>query len=94
MDTPAPYEYGTVATYVCDTSYGVSGGEGVLFCGGDGSDTAGSWGTSMPTCERELYSSSSCTVWVNLHTRLVIDFYSIIYLLFNEYLIYALCELQ
>ncbi len=61
MDTPAPYAYSTVATYVCDTSYGVSGGEGVLFCGGDGSDTAGSWGTSMPTCERELYSSSSCT---------------------------------
>ncbi len=55
MDTSAPYEYGTVATYVCDTSYGVSGGEGVLFCGGDGSDTAGSWGTSIPTCECELH---------------------------------------
>ncbi len=53
VDTPPPYAYGTVAMYVCDSSYGVTG-DSTLICGGDGSDSAGTWGSSTTTCEREL----------------------------------------
>ena len=32
VDTPPPYNFGTIATYLCDTSYGVTG-DSILTCG-------------------------------------------------------------
>ncbi len=52
VDTPPPYNFGTIATYLCDTSYGVTG-DSILTCG-VGSGTTGTWGSSTTTCEREL----------------------------------------
>lgn len=51
IDSPPPYNFGTRVEYSCDTGYGISGGEGVLFCGGDGSSILGSWSGLSPTCE-------------------------------------------
>ena len=49
--TPEPYEFGTTARYSCDIRYGLSAGDGLLTCEGDGSSTNGTWRGIVPTCE-------------------------------------------
>ncbi len=50
-DLTSPYDFNTMATYVCFTGYGLSGGDEVLSCGGDGSSPNGVWSGVIPTCE-------------------------------------------
>ena len=52
-DTSAPYDFGTTATYSCNSGYSLVGDE-VRTCGGDGSNTIGVWDLSEPSCERML----------------------------------------
>ena len=47
----SPYDFGTVATYVCDTGFGLRGGDNTRSCGGGGPTTSGSWTGRAPTCE-------------------------------------------
>lgn len=49
-DTTAPYDFATVATYTCDTGYGLAG-DAIRSCGGDMSNTTGVWSGAAPTCE-------------------------------------------
>ena len=42
-----------MATYSCDEGYGLTGGDAVIMCAGDGSDPFGSWNGAAPTCEGE-----------------------------------------
>ncbi len=48
--SPAPYEFGTTARYLCNTGYGLTGGDAVLSCEGDGFSTNGTWSGAIPTC--------------------------------------------
>ncbi len=50
----APYEFGTTATYSCNTGYGLTGGDAVLSCDGDGDSPAGVWNGTIVTCEGEF----------------------------------------
>ncbi len=49
-DTTSPYDFGTVATYVCDTGFGLVGG-GSRLCGGRDTSPSGSWSEAASTCE-------------------------------------------
>ena len=42
-----------MATFSCDVGYGLSGGDMMTTCGGDGSDPFGTWIGAVPACERE-----------------------------------------
>ena len=47
----APYNYGTTATYQCDTGYEVTSGNSERTCTGDGSSSVGEWsGTTAAVC--------------------------------------------
>ncbi|XP_064387965.1 uncharacterized protein LOC135336171 isoform X3 [Halichondria panicea] len=50
-DVTSPYDFSTVATYVCDTGFGLRGGDNTRSCGGGGPTTSGSWTGRAPTCE-------------------------------------------
>lgn len=39
------------ATYSCDIGFGLSGGDEVLTCGGDGSSPNGEWNGTPPVCD-------------------------------------------
>ncbi len=47
----APYDYGTVATYTCNTGYFLSG-IATRTCGGDGSSVTGAFSGVDPFCTR------------------------------------------
>ena len=49
-DTTEPYDYGTTATYQCDSGYELTGGDTVKTCTGDGSSPMGQWDGSAPHC--------------------------------------------
>ena len=49
-DTTAPFDYLTTATYVCNTGYGLSGGNRVRNCVGSVAGP-GEWSGTAPTCE-------------------------------------------
>lgn len=51
------FNHGTMATYMCNTGYGLVGGASRL-CGGDGLTPTGSWSGQMATCERKLIDHS------------------------------------
>ena len=53
-DTTPNLDFGTVATFSCNNGLGLSGGDVSITCGGDGSNTTGIWGGTVPTCERKL----------------------------------------
>ncbi len=61
-DTTAPYDFATVATYTCNTGYGLIGGDVSRSCGGDMSNTTGVWSGVVPTCEGK-------TKWFQLFTE-------------------------
>ena len=44
------YEYGTIATYQCDSGYELTGGDTVRTCTGDGSNPVGQWNGNAPFC--------------------------------------------
>ena len=46
-DMTAPFDFGTTATYSCDSGYGLSGGTSVRTCESEG------WSGSAPTCQGE-----------------------------------------
>ncbi len=50
-DLTSPYDFDTMVTYVCYTGFGLSGGDEILTCGGDGSSQIGEWSGVIPTCE-------------------------------------------
>ena len=45
------FDYGTTATYSCDTGFGLSGGDKERVCGGNGSSPNGVWNGVTPHCE-------------------------------------------
>ena len=49
-DTTEPYDYGTTATYQCDSGYELTGGDTVRTCTGDGSSAEGQWNGTAPAC--------------------------------------------
>ncbi len=49
-DTTSPYDFGTVATYVCNTRFGLVG-VGSRSCVGDDTSLVGSWSETGSTCE-------------------------------------------
>ena len=52
-DTTAPHDFGTVATFSCNTGCSRSG-DSTITCGGDGSSQSGVWSGSSPVCTCEL----------------------------------------
>ena len=52
-DTIAPHNFGTVATFTCNTGFRLSG-DMMRTCGGDGSSQSGEWSGSSPVCVGEL----------------------------------------
>ena len=44
------YDYGTTATYQCDSRYELTGGDTVRTCTGDGSSPVGQWIGTAPNC--------------------------------------------
>ena len=48
--TTGDQEFGATATYICESDFGLSGGERVRTCTSDGSSTTGSWTGSAPSC--------------------------------------------
>ena len=58
-DTTAPYDYGTVATFTCNTEFSLSG-DSTRTCRGDGSSQIGVWSGSSPVCVGELLCVGIC----------------------------------
>ena len=54
LDKTAPFEFETTATYSCDPGFGISGGDPVRTCGGDGSSPSGEWTGNASTCEGQF----------------------------------------
>ena len=44
------YDYGTTATYQCNSGYELTGGDTVRTCTGDGSSPVGQWNGTTPLC--------------------------------------------
>ena len=44
------YDYGTTATYQCDSGYELTGGDTVRTCTGDGSSPVGQWNRTASKC--------------------------------------------
>ena len=55
-DTLAPFHLDTIATYECDTGFGLSGGHKRV-C--DIADSIASWSGNVPFCECELHCNCS-----------------------------------
>ena len=51
-DTTSPSDFGTVATFTCNTGFGLDG-DRMRTCGGDGSSRSGVWSGSSPMCVGE-----------------------------------------
>ena len=49
-DVSEPYDYGTTATYQCDSGYELTGGDTVRTCTGNGSSPVGQWNGTAPVC--------------------------------------------
>ena len=62
VDTTAPFDYQTTATYGCDEGYGLSSTASVRTCVGS-SQGLGEWSGIAPTCEGTYVHA-----WVQLYT--------------------------
>ncbi len=51
-DTTSPFDFGTLATYICDTGFSLSGNV-ARTCTGDDSSPVGIWSGGDPTCISE-----------------------------------------
>ncbi len=49
-DTTEPYDYGTTATYECDTGYELTSGDKKSNCTKSGVNSEGIWNGTIPTC--------------------------------------------
>ncbi len=54
------YTVNVTATYSCNTGYGLTGGDAVLPCEGDGSSTTGAWIGTPASCEGMKRSVHVC----------------------------------
>ena len=64
-DTTSPYDFGTMATYVCDSGFGISGGTRTRACSdGDGLTNAGVWSRSSVTCDGNLFNIFIVKKWL------------------------------
>ena len=54
-DTIAPYDFGTVATHVCDTGFGIVGSM-TRTCERVGISPVGAWSGSATTCDGKRHS--------------------------------------
>ncbi len=52
--TIVPYDFGTTATYICDTGFGLVGGA-TRSCSGNSSTVDGTWTGTVPTCQGKLH---------------------------------------
>ena len=59
-NTTGDQMFGATASYVCDSGFGLSGGERVRACSSDGSSTTGFWTESAPSCLGENVK----TLWI------------------------------
>ena len=50
-DSTTPYDHGTVANYICNTGFGIAGGDVNRVCSDDDKNTIGEWTRTTPTCE-------------------------------------------
>ena len=57
-DTTSPYNYQTVATYSCNTGYGLFGDDTSRQCVSSTPGDAG-WNGAAPTCESNLIKTST-----------------------------------
>ena len=62
--TKNQYDYGTTATYQCDSGYELTGGDTVRTCTGDGSSPANQWNGTAPICLGNYFRHS--IVYYNL----------------------------
>ncbi len=53
-DFTPPYDYGTVATYSCNTGFSIGGGDVNSVCADVDNEAEGGWTRTPPTCERKL----------------------------------------
>ena len=51
VDTEAPFDLGTMATYVCNDGFGLMDVNSTRFCTGDDSTVVGEWSGSASRCE-------------------------------------------
>ncbi len=73
--TPEPYQFGTTARYSCNIGFGLSGGDEMLSCGGDGSSPNGEWSGVIPTCDGEIRTASIIHyLHTNSHHMLFADY--------------------
>ena len=63
-DMTPDHDHGTTATYSCNEGFGLSGGDVVRTCGGDGRIVTGEWSGSAPSCERKclVMTYGRCTL--------------------------------
>ncbi len=55
-DTTSPYDFGTVATYICDTGFGLTG-EATQTCDGYDSSPIGVWSGQASICDGQSIMS-------------------------------------
>ena len=65
-NTTGDQMFGATATYICDSSFGLSGGERVRACSSDGSSTIGFWTGRAPSCLGETLCTIHPTVMLYL----------------------------
>ena len=58
-DTTESYDYGTKATYQCDSGYELTGGDTVRTCTGDGSSLVGQWNGTVPNCSGTVINTGA-----------------------------------
>ena len=46
--------FGTLATYVCNTGYGLNGGNMISVCSGEELNPNGTWSGIPPSCKGEV----------------------------------------
>ena len=49
-DTTPPYDFETRVTYICNSGYGIRGGNVLRTCRGDGLTPNGNWTGIAPSC--------------------------------------------
>ena len=49
-DATPPFDFETRATYICNSGYGISGGNVLRTCRGDGLTANGTWTGTAPFC--------------------------------------------
>ncbi len=50
-DTTSSYDFGTTVTYVCNTGFGINGGDVLRTCQGNGQSPTGAWTGTAPWCQ-------------------------------------------